>query len=191
MTGMDLLTQMKNILLPLGLYSLTGETLVDHELAAYFTGLDRLRRRLSELERECFIQTAENFGLTMRETLYTVSKTDLPVAERRQRLLYRFSPESEKSTRGGVEKAMASLGLTAVIGEYLATQMILLANILPLPPNELKPLYLAAKAVLPANLRISFNIMTPNWNTLDALNYSFQHWDFLDLPWEIYKDSEI
>ena len=85
---MKSLVSMKQKLEPLGLYDLSGSGEVDCELKAYAEGLDTLFDTLDELQRENFIQTAESFGLSRRESFEIRERAELPVQERRDSLMY-------------------------------------------------------------------------------------------------------
>ena len=85
---MKSLVSMKQKLEPLGLYDLSGSGEVDCELKAYAEGLDTLFDTLDELQRENFIQTAESFGLSRRESFEIRERAELPVQERRESLMY-------------------------------------------------------------------------------------------------------
>ena len=85
---MKSLVSMKQKLEPLGLYDLSGSGEVDCELKAYAEGLDTLFDTLDELQREYFIQTAESFGLSRRESFEIRERAELPVQERRDSLMY-------------------------------------------------------------------------------------------------------
>lgn len=85
---MKSLVSMKQKLEPLGLYDLSGSGEVDCELKAYAEGLDTLFDTLDELQRENFIQTAESYGLSRRESFEIRERAELPVQERRDSLMY-------------------------------------------------------------------------------------------------------
>ena len=85
---MKSLVSMKHKLEPLGLYDLSGSGEVDCELKAYAEGLDTLFDTLDELQRENFIQTAESYGLSRRESFEIRERAELPVQERRDSLMY-------------------------------------------------------------------------------------------------------
>ena len=53
-----------------GLYALSGETLVDAELAAYAAALDVLCERLKALQKDSFLCTAGEEGLSRWEALF-------------------------------------------------------------------------------------------------------------------------
>lgn len=84
MTSYESMTQK---LAPLGLYRLTPGTQTDLELRVYADELDRLFGRLDEMTRECFIATAQDWGITQRERFFGKEKTGLSLEVRRELLL--------------------------------------------------------------------------------------------------------
>ena len=58
---------MKTKLVGSGLYDITAKSNIGAELLAYAEGLDPVFDMLEMMERELFIDTAENFGIAERE----------------------------------------------------------------------------------------------------------------------------
>lgn len=108
---MDSFTSMKNKLEPLGLYSLDGSGEIDCELKAYAEGLDILFEMIDELEREFFIPTAQSYGLSTRERFLGRERTDLPVSDRRDLLLYLEKTAKGDITEGGFAEFLQKIGL--------------------------------------------------------------------------------
>lgn len=77
---------MKTKLESTGIYNVTEGSNVGKELLAYAEGLDRVFDELSEMERECFIETAESYGLTERERFLGVDRSSQTVEKRRELL---------------------------------------------------------------------------------------------------------
>ena len=68
---MFVLEQMKDMLYPLGIYSLDDNSLVTCELKVYADEFEKLHERLNTLLSECFISTALSYGLEKAEELFT------------------------------------------------------------------------------------------------------------------------
>ena len=62
--------RMSRILSDTGLYSAEQGSVVYAELMAYAEGLDMFFGEAEELLRECFVSTAESYGITLREALF-------------------------------------------------------------------------------------------------------------------------
>lgn len=67
-----------------GLYCVTDNSNISCELKAYAVGLDVLYDTLKEIERECFVETAEDYGLSAREEFLGYNRQELDIADRRR-----------------------------------------------------------------------------------------------------------
>jgi hypothetical protein len=81
---MDSLTSMKTKLKSTGLYSAADGSNLEKELKAYASGLDKVFDELDTMERECYIDTAETYGLSTRESFFGYDRSDSTVEERRE-----------------------------------------------------------------------------------------------------------
>ncbi len=109
---MDSLISMKQKLLPLGLYDLSGSGEVDCELKAYAEGLDTLFDTLDELEREYYIPTAQSYGLSRRESFEIRERPELSVQERRDSLMYYERTVMSGLTDSEFAEFLQRIGLT-------------------------------------------------------------------------------
>ena len=84
----DTYTSMKKALEPLVLYDF-DDTNISNELKAYAFVLDEINRDIEEMLNECFIDTANSYGLSNRELVIGAQRDDLSVAKRREMLRLR------------------------------------------------------------------------------------------------------
>ena len=96
--------QMKQLLEDTGLYDVTDGSLIKAELMAYAAGLDTYFDALDSLKRECFVATAEDYGLQYRENLLRQLNLLTTTAGRRNALLKAFSLTNADNTQEGLEK---------------------------------------------------------------------------------------
>lgn len=175
---------LKSVLRPLGIYKLSGDTLVDFELTAYAAGLEILNQALQELEREAFIPTAQSYGLTNRESICGKIKISRLIDERRDMLIYRNSISNTDFTKEGIEKALISVGLKAIINENLdgATIYINCFSVLDdlWTTSEIEA---AAKKFLPAHLTANFDYRVISWSNIEGRSLTFGSMDNADLTW--------
>lgn len=121
---MDALTSIKNKLSNLGLYSLNSGDTVTAEIYAYAEGLDILYSLLSELEKECFVSTAESYGLTNRENIFKYSRGALNTDARRKMLISALSISNNSFNKAGIENALLLTGIVATITESPSTNSV-------------------------------------------------------------------
>ncbi len=101
---------MKTKLESTGIYSVTEDSNIRKELKAYAEGLDRVFDELKIMERECFIETAESYGLSERERFVGVDRSEESLEKRRELL------ETAEQLRGdctvvSFEKMMRGYGV--------------------------------------------------------------------------------
>lgn len=93
-----------------GIYSVTDASNISKELKSYAEGLDRVFDELEIMERECFIETAESYGLSERERFLGVDRSGEDLEKRRKLL------ETAEQLRGACnvasfEKIMRGYGV--------------------------------------------------------------------------------
>lgn len=182
---MNALASLTDKLKSTGLYKLGGNILVDAELAAYAAGLNILYDALEELEREMFIQTAFDYGLTLREQAFGPKRTDLPVGDRRSMLLCRGSVTVNDYTRESIERAMLASGIRTSVSEKIAEKKLYVNFIESLIDSRPQTEIIAAtNEFLPAHLVCEFDFGSLSWNYLDGLNKTFDALEAADLTWD-------
>ena len=83
---MNSFDSMKTKLECTGLYKVTAKSNIRAELLAYAEGLNTEFDMLEAMERELFIDTAENCGITERERFVGKINADYPLEKRREML---------------------------------------------------------------------------------------------------------
>ncbi len=121
---MDSITSMKNKLIPLGLYNLEINSKISAELSAYSVAFNMINQKLEELERECFINTSQTYGLELREKLFDYVRTGLDLYKRRTMLIYRTSITSNDFNKSKITEALMSSGMEVEITENLGSSEI-------------------------------------------------------------------
>ena len=111
------LNSIKKVLSPLGLYKLDENSLVGKEIEVYEIEIERVKETLENLLKEYFINTATEYGLSLKEKLFGSVKTDLSLENRRKILLNRCSSESYGFNRESVEKSLMSAGIEGYVVE--------------------------------------------------------------------------
>lgn len=122
---MSTLLSMKKKLRPLNIYNLNDDNIINAELSAYATALDAINESIKELERECFVSTAMDYGIKLREVLLGCKeRTDFDIQKRREILNYRNSITSMDFTKSKVEEAILNSGVRVTITEDTTNKTI-------------------------------------------------------------------
>lgn len=184
---MSVLQEMRDLLSPLGLYALDGQSMVDAELYSYAEGLQMAEDALRELEREIRIDTAEDYGLVLREAALGLAQSALPLAERRARLLYHLGDLRQDFTPAGMERALQSMGFSAALCERDTDRSLTLSVQPGLPLQQYAALIAAADRLLPAHLQYTLSVSAPDWDDYDGYGYTFGEYDALDFRWDLFE----
>ena len=160
---MSSLTSIKKKLRPLNLYNLNDNNIINAELSAYAIALDMINSKIAELERECFISTAESYGLDLREKLFGYVRDNLEASKRRDMLIYRGSITSNDFTKKKLEEALMASGMEATITEDFENNEITVncTNIFDTLKTEAEA-QTAAEEFMPAHLDVTFNFNLTN-----------------------------
>lgn len=158
---MNSFLSIKRKLKPLNLYNLDEENIINAELSAYARAFDMINDEIASLENECFISTAEGYGLDLREKLFGYIRAGLSNEKRREMLIYRRSVTSNNFNKGKLEEALMSSGIEATITEDFGNNTISvnctdIFDTLKTQEDAKK----AAEEFLPAHLEVAFNFNT-------------------------------
>lgn len=108
-----------------GVYRADGTTLVDCELSSYAAAFQPVLNQYDELLRELALETAESYGLTMREQLVGRSFAHLPLEVRRESIRACLSVRPGDCTKESLERLLSSVGIVCTITEEPETASLL------------------------------------------------------------------
>ena len=181
---MNILNSIKGKLEPLEIYNLEDDSLVCKELQTYAESLKLVKDSIDELEKEYFINTAEGYGLTLREKMYTSAKSDLDVEKRRDMLKYRYSITSNDFNKEDIKKALLAIGIKCEVIEYPNENTIYINCLENLDTTISKDdLKILANEFLPAHLSYEIDFRPLKWSEIEIRNLSFQDMDDKDMTW--------
>ena len=116
---------MKTKLSATGLYKLDDSSNTAQELKAFAKELDVMFAMLDEMTRECFIATAQSYGIIERERFIGKERSELPTEQRREMLLIQEQMMGNSCSKGAFELMLRGVGLTDfTITESFATQVV-------------------------------------------------------------------
>ena len=97
-------------LAPLNIYDMSEGTNIFAEISAYAYAIDKHRQNTQVVLRECFISTAESYGIETREKVFGNLREDYTLSQRREMLKLRRGFGDSDFTLAGFDKFMNSLG---------------------------------------------------------------------------------
>lgn len=96
------------------------------EMYAYSKGLEIISNRLENIEKECFVSTAEDYGLTVKERYFdSITRAD-DVDSRREMLLSLLSVDETDFNLEGMKKFMKQFPVSSNITEFATSNRILI-----------------------------------------------------------------
>ncbi len=181
---MNALESMVTKLLPTDIYNLEPGTNVHNELSAYAAALDAHRENLDAVLRECFLSTAETYGIELREKVFGSPRTDYSITDRRNMLMLRNSIGESDFTLDGFDKIMQSLGVT----DYTVTEMPTLQTVsvsIGGSYNSRDKAWIINEVTkfVPAHIRCNVYFGGKTWSELDALVGTYAEFDSNNYTW--------
>lgn len=183
------LESMREKLKASGIYALSGNTLVDYELEAYASVLDKVYDALEELKKESRTATAGGFGLVLREQQFGL----LPEQETQQRraaVLSLGAVTAKDFTRSDLERLFKEQGFPCEIYESPAEQTILVNCLTPAEEPEKSRMTAIAKTYLPAHLDAELDFRSISWNNIDQQDFTYDCLDGMDSTWDAADNFE-
>lgn len=181
---MDSRISMKKQLLNIPLYDINKPQL-NNELKAYSLMINELNDEISRMLCECFISTAQSYGLEKRELLIGNARDDLSVQQRRKMLLLREEIDSNSFTVEKIKKACESFTLTSCnITEYPSVFIVSVDIFGNYSLSQKSWIKEQIRKIIPAHLKISISFNGYTWAYSDMKNNNFSYIDSLDYTWE-------
>lgn len=187
---MNPLDSMRKQMSATGLYALSGTTLVDAELRAYAAGLAAAAAAVEELQREMFVQTAESYGLALRERLFALPAQE-DTARRRAALAALGAVTPRGFTRKAIEETLCGVGILCELCENTQDRLVYLNMLSEGDAQQARTQKAeAAGKFLPANLGAELDFRSISWNNIDQTGGTFDELDAKGLSWDSIDEYE-
>lgn len=179
---------MQALLSPLRLYALGTGGLVDAELAAYAAAFSLLEEVFADIEKQAFVQTAEGEGLLRHERLVGLEeRSGVGLEKRRELALYRLAVAPFDFHLEGMENSARAAGMEAQIIENCEGESLTVVSRRLIDDSlDMDSVKARLETMLPAHLRIEFDIGVLTWDIFDAANPSWNDWDGVDFTWNYF-----
>lgn len=170
---------------PVTAYSLRNYTTVYKEIDCYGTEFDSITEAVDNLIRECFLETAEEIGLSIYEELVGSRRDDLTLEQRRKMLKNLVTLNQNDNTLSGIKKFFTSVGLECEITENPhICDVYILAKGRKYSDTEKAYIIERAKDFLPCHLTFTIDFRTSGWNEFESKNYTFAELESKNLSWK-------
>jgi len=164
---------LRTLLRPLGLYTLEGGA-SGAELTALGGALDGVNATLEELEEECVVGTAADYGLTEYEAILPPSPLHKNTATRRNAIRALLAIDDASFTTEELNAALAGCGLPAGVretGEPFTVEVVFPGSKgMPVQYDEIKE---RIESILPCHLQVEYAIVYATWDEWEAALFTW------------------
>lgn len=182
---MSYAVHLKNLLLPLGIYTFREGSISGSEIESIGAALDGVAAAIEEGEREALVPTAEDRGLAMMEALFA-KKPAAPTLELRRAAIAALSQISgDGFTAEAINRALGGCGITASVAETeeRGCLRVTFPGIIGVPA-EFEQLAGIILDIIPCHLETEFYFRYLTWTELEA---RFPTWESIEtggFTWE-------
>lgn len=122
---MNIYNRIMDIICKFKIYSKDNVNL-QGEMYAFSKGLEIVGNRLETMEKECFVSTAKDYGLTVKERYFdSITRAD-NIKDRREMLLSILSVNETDFNLSGMKKFMGQFPVNSKITEFVASNRIVI-----------------------------------------------------------------
>ena len=187
---MSVLNQMQDMLSPLGIYSLDDGSLVMCELTVYAAQLEAIHERISEMLRECFVSTAQSYGINRIEELFQRIRPDLTLEERKDRIHMYTTLDNNNFSPDSIRHQLRLVGATSAfiedaVDEQLTFPELVSASDIVHVAEQLGLI----EDIVPAHLHIEAGLREHSWDEFDALDFCFGTLDRMSLRFDAIEEE--
>ncbi len=175
---MSYASYLKNLLLPLGIYTFREGSLSGGEIESVGAALDGVAAAAAAAEREALVPTAEGCGLTMMEALFA-KKPAAPTLElRREAIAALTQINGDGFTAEAINRALSGCGIRADVAETgeLGCVRVTFPNTAGVP-EEFEQIAGIILDIIPCHLETEFYFRYLTWVELEA---RFPTWESIE-----------
>lgn len=174
--------RMKSVLTKLDLYDFENTT-VSFELKAYASVLDEVNDQLFSMLDECFIDSANSYGLSMREQIIGSIRTDLSLKERRNMLKLRENIDMSSFTPDKIKEALSSFNLDCTLYEYPSLYKVVIVANGEYKAEQQAWIQTQVEKIMPAHLEVYIVFDGMTFEQIDTKDNTYSFIDSLDYTW--------
>ena len=178
---------LRALLEPLGVYNLEMGTINGAELYALGTGLDAVGGRLDTVERESLTATAEDEGLTRRETLFALRGAAITPVDRRAAIAALLQIDGDSLTPADINRTIRGCGIKARARELGDGKLQVVFPEVDGVPEEFERIQEIILEILPCHLEVEFCFRFLTWEECHAVGFTWQTVEEAEHTWESFQ----
>lgn len=175
---------LQELLRPLGVYDLSAGSLSASELEAMGTGLDGAEEAADYAQRECVTATAEEEGLSRRESLFAHRPVQVSIPLRREAIHALLQISGDSFTLDAINRAIQGCGIRAEAretGQWGRVQVIF-PDVVGIP-EEFEQIRQVILDIIPCHLETEFYFRYLTWAELEARKWTWADIHGLEHTW--------
>lgn len=178
---------LKALLGPLGVYDLTAGTLNESGLWALGTGLDAVAGALDRAEREALTATAEDEGLSRRETLFARKPAAPTTALRRSAINALMAIDGDSLTPEAINRAISGCGIRARALEMGGGHIRVIFPEVAGEPAEFHQIEKIILDIIPCHLETEFYFHYITWAECENAEMTWQSVESAEHTWATFE----
>lgn len=178
---------LRNLLAPLGIYDLTENSVSGAAVCALGAGLDAVGSRLAVIERESLTATAEDEGLTRRETLFVRRPAAFTAADRRAAIAALLQIDGDSLTPRAIDATLRGCGIKARAIEMGDGQLRVIFPEVAGEPEGFDQIRRIILDILPCHLGVEFYFRYLTWEECEAAGYTWAQVEAAGHTWESFQ----
>ena len=181
---MDTLTSISQKLAPLNLYDISEGKNIYYEICAYSCALDRHKENLERVLKECFISSAETYGIENTEKVIGSVRSDYSTEDRRKMLIIRKTFGDNDFTKSKFQNFLSSIGVYNydVLEMPWESEMNICIDG-SYNRDDKAWIIKEIKLALPAHLNCNVYFSGIEWADIDSKNLTYSLMDNYDYTW--------
>lgn len=179
---------LREMLLPLGVYDLSGTGVSGSELSALGAGLDEVAEHLEYVEREALTPTAEGEGLSRRENLFA-RKPAAPSTElRRAAIASLLQIDGDSLTLDAINRTISGCGIPAQVQETKTVgQLRVIFPETAGEPDQYAQIQKIILDLLPCHLETEFYLRYMTWAECEEKKYTWDTAEEAGHTWQSFQ----
>lgn len=183
---------LKSLLRPLQLYDL-DDIIGSAELNAMGSAMDELYMRLSELERENILSTAQDWGLKRYEDILPYHPVSSSLKERRAAIMAMLRIDGSSFTLPAIQDTIAACGIAVKVEESTEFQTVRISfpGVMG-KPKDYEAIQSRIEQILPCHLEVVYLLKYLTWMDLENYQMTWQEIENAAFTWdglEIYSEE--
>ena len=178
---------LRELLEPLGIYNLNAHSVSGAEIAALGAGLDSVSDFLGRVEREAVIATAEEEGLSRRESLFVRRPAADTAEKRRAAIAALLQIDGDSLTPSAINRTIGGCGIRArAIEKESGTLQVIFPDVAGIPA-EFQIIEKIIQDILPCHLAVEFYFRYLTWTECERAQYTWADVEQAEHTWESFQ----